>query len=655
MIQNQIEFAKLVGKSSASHWSQVHAFTPPDKDRRTKRGQLFILVSLTHPPQGSYALELGREILTRLNEEYYGKLTLSPAKQLAAALTSVIQEFASEARTINLAAAVLYSSHSHPHPAIYLALHGEAQIWLKRADKFGRLLSGKSSSFASPQPQAKAGLASLSGWAHPNDWFVLGTPQLFSHLSRPTWQQAFSTDTPQDAATLLAPLVHGQENGQALTGLFLRLPPSLSSHPLPPLTPSRPPSPPAKLLGPSKLLPQFRLTSARLSGLTQGLSSLLPSLLFKRQLYLHTRSALKSKTTALTVAILLLLLLAASLYFGNKKYQAEIRRSAYLPQLERAENQLSQGQALSVSSPDESHRLISEAGQTIADLKSRGITDPRLTQLENSLGQVLGFTFGQYQVTGQLYHDLSLTRQDLTVDSHNQEADTAWLLQRHPVRLLQFNFSTKKTTIIAGEDELGQARQVAGTTTTAFVISDKGILAAGKSPRLLLAADEINLSSNLLVANYGANLYVLDKDQNEIWRFPTTSEGSLAPGQRWLAPGITPQLQNAQSLAIDGSIWILSDTGRVEEYLRGAPQSFALAHLDKPLAHPQDIYTDTDSDSLYLLDSGNSRLLVADKDGNYQAQYLWDSLKDATAIFVQEAKHQAFVLINTQIYLIPLQ
>ena len=152
---------------------------------------------------------------------------------------------------------------------------------------------------------------------------------------------------------------------------------------------------------------------------------------------------------------------------------------------------------------------------------------------------------------------------------------------------------------------------------------------------------------------YTSNVYVVDKDDDSIVKF-SESEGEFTEGT-YLAEGQEADFSKATSMAIDGSIYILSSDGSIKKYLRGTEQSFEVTGLKKALSGPSKIWTERDIDNIYILDKGNSRVVVINKEGAFQSEYSSSLIKNAKDFEVLEADKKVFVLSGGKIYQIDLK
>lgn len=158
-----------------------------------------------------------------------------------------------------------------------------------------------------------------------------------------------------------------------------------------------------------------------------------------------------------------------------------------------------------------------------------------------------------------------------------------------------------------------------------------------------------NLPSNIGgFGVYNGNVYILDKDKSQIYKF---AGASYSKSNYFSSP---PSLSNAKAIAIDGSVWILSD-GNVAKYTKGNSDNLNVTRLDRPLSNPTRIFTNADTDNVYILDNGNSRIIVINKSGEYQAQYQAGILKGAKDFEVKEKDKIIYILSGGKIYSIKLQ
>lgn len=145
---------------------------------------------------------------------------------------------------------------------------------------------------------------------------------------------------------------------------------------------------------------------------------------------------------------------------------------------------------------------------------------------------------------------------------------------------------------------------------------------------------------------FAGNVYILDKGQGEIWKYPTLGD-TFGGRRRWFAVGITPDLSNVIDMKVVGDIWILTSTGKLERYSRGAPVKFGMEGFpttgeSNKFNNPAAVWV-TDS-TVYVLENGANRVVVFGVDGKYQSQYVNSEFAKASDLVVVDNK--GYVLID---------
>jgi hypothetical protein len=153
----------------------------------------------------------------------------------------------------------------------------------------------------------------------------------------------------------------------------------------------------------------------------------------------------------------------------------------------------------------------------------------------------------------------------------------------------------------------------------------------------------------ILIGLFAGNVYVLDKGQGEIWKYPTLGD-TFGGRRRWFAVGIAPDLSNVVDMKVVGDIWLLTSSGKVERYSRGAPVAFSMEGFpttleSKKLSDPESIWV---SESLvYILERGAGRVVVFDMEGKYSEQYVNSEFAKASDLVVVDNK--GYVLIDNTV------
>ena len=150
------------------------------------------------------------------------------------------------------------------------------------------------------------------------------------------------------------------------------------------------------------------------------------------------------------------------------------------------------------------------------------------------------------------------------------------------------------------------------------------------------------------VKSYLSNLYLLDANQGNIMKYAGDKE-DVFKGSAWLS---APEdvLKNAQSMAIDGSIYVLDINGTITEYFRGEKSKTIKPSLDNPLAGDNKIFIKKDFKNFYISDPKNKRLIVLDKNGALINQYINDEFGTLKDFLVTNSEKELYLLCGKKVY-----
>ena len=157
------------------------------------------------------------------------------------------------------------------------------------------------------------------------------------------------------------------------------------------------------------------------------------------------------------------------------------------------------------------------------------------------------------------------------------------------------------------------------------------------------------------VIAYTSKIYLLDPDNNQIWKYQRTADGYTKIAS-FFEDNSSISLAGATAFAIDGDMYILVN-GIVNKYILGQKTDYNLSNIPEhtgALGNIKDIYASLDTNGLFVLDADNSRVIAFTKDGNYRKQYVFSGITNPTSIFVNEKVGSLWVQSNTQIYQLDL-
>lgn len=436
-----------------------------------------------------------------------------------------------------------------------------------------------------------------SGFLQNNDVLILQTPQFSELVSKDTLANSIDNQTPSEIAEILAPTIHQSDKGGAAS-IILRY---------------KDESPPPSVEETSSQAPKQEKVSAN-NGLKIVNDYFFQIKNLVKSKDLQISSLPHSKKVILTIGLILILVFTGTVILAAKKQSDKKVKEAYAQVYIKAQEKFEEGQSLLGLNQALARDSFGSAKKILEEGQTR-------------------FSKGSKQGK-QVEELLSKVNQALSESSGVVKAK-AVEVSKSESKLLSFELDNKGGLYFTKDD-----RNLYFVSKTA-VSSDKKVLIKNSGDW----EDAAGLGT------FFGNIYVLDKTSSQILKFVATPSEF---GRANYFSKSKPDLKNAKAMAIDGSIWILFEDGSVRKYTKGEAENFSISGLDKPLSNPTRIFTDSQTNNLYILDNGNSRIVVIGKDGRYQSQYEAPILKDAKDFDIQESSKKLFVLVGSKIYRIEL-
>ncbi|MEK9159454.1 MAG: hypothetical protein AAB383_01860 [Patescibacteria group bacterium] len=162
---------------------------------------------------------------------------------------------------------------------------------------------------------------------------------------------------------------------------------------------------------------------------------------------------------------------------------------------------------------------------------------------------------------------------------------------------------------------------------------------------------DVDWRTGVGVATYSNKVYILDPASNQIWRYQRGTDG-YGSGQSYFSSEL--DLSKAVSLAVDGSVWVLSSDGSLVKYLSGSLVEYGIKKAPlNSMEGATKVYTELEINQVYVLDPGDDRLFIFDKsskndDLTYNAQYVFEDLKGTLVDFYLDKDRNVIVLVTTQ-------
>jgi hypothetical protein len=185
---------------------QVHDFLPEEEEKLRLRGHFYAVISVHVQDPNLDNIALGREILTRLHEEYFGRLELSAFEALKGAIAKVSFEASSFSgvKSVEIAAGAFVEN------ALYTAVQGQTQAAIFRNNIMANILIGQDEK-----------TTSASGYPQEGDVFLLGTKLFFDIFSEEIVKNALKDKSLDRVAESLAPTISSAKDAEQIGAVFI--------------------------------------------------------------------------------------------------------------------------------------------------------------------------------------------------------------------------------------------------------------------------------------------------------------------------------------------------------------------------------------------------------------------------------------------------
>lgn len=621
--------AKIVGTATTNGWSQIHTFTPEEIEKKEKRGTLLAVIMFSKKESEVEALNFGREILSRLHEEYYGNETGPILPHLTQVLKKINDEFGIEEK-LEVVSGVITND------VLYLGILGGGKILMKRGESLEVILAGQVGQ-----------VESASGYLEDHDWLVFGTSDFYAALPEGVLRTSLENETVEAAAESIIPMVCNKGDDSLVAGLLLKNSGEAREETMVVEEEAAVIEPESEPKTFSEKKPRFNF-----SFILRKFSALFPQRIAVREDF---REESRRRKVVFTVAIALIILLSISIFFGKEKRQTQEKTTRFAVLEQEITKNIEESKSILTLNPLEAKNLLFDAQEKFKELEALGIEKEKTTNLGKLIAETLPLVIKEHNIDNpETFFDLALLRQDGKGETMAIVGSQMAVLDANESLVFNVNLDKKSGEILVGNDIVPGASLITNYNDMVFVLNENGItkinLANKKSEIIVKSA---NLPANILAMKvFVGNIYLINKEN--IWRVAVTETGYSSP-KAWLAENTNKGFLNFGSMAIDGAIWVIDEGGKIQKFVQGNNVGFGIAGLDKSLAQQTMIFTDSDSQNIYLLDKGNQRIVVLGKNGEYQSQYLWSGFSDVSDFAVSEKLGKIFLLQGSKILSVNIQ
>jgi hypothetical protein len=152
---------------------------------------------------------------------------------------------------------------------------------------------------------------------------------------------------------------------------------------------------------------------------------------------------------------------------------------------------------------------------------------------------------------------------------------------------------------------------------------------------------------------YANRIYLLqqasDEQDGQVVRY-NVSGSSISEETNWISSR-SVSLDNAVSLAVDGTVFILMSDGTIARFASGGEVGWDAGLVEPPITNATKIWTSTESDFVYVLEPDTERVIVYEKEsGDFIVQYRSDAFNNLSDFIVDENGYTIYLLADTRLY-----
>jgi len=606
----------FIGKPNTNSWSQYWENEPDNPLLIKKSGHLFGLINIGIDFKEEDLSIVGHDIIYEVNQNYFSCDNENNVQEcLKNALDAVVNNPLYQTFKLELLIAVILND------TLYIASYGLGKVILCRPPKVSLILE-----------KNDLEIKIVSGPIHPEDKIFLTTNSFFNKF---TWEkikvilsneklenleESFISNlyTFDDQSGLAAVLIqpHNDEDQELESEETVEIeqPPSTDFN-------------------------QF--SSAEIP--TQNSNSFLKK---NDSVYVSHREISqigKRRKVNLIIAIVLILGLLTSFYFGYKKTQSIKNQSKYQSLKTELDKKFADIAAVKNINLNSAQLLARDSESIIDQLTSLNINTDELSGYKSQIQQILSQSGASDRFTPNLFYDTSISFKNSQYSKLLFKDDKLYLLDNINGRIDSIDTAKKSGKNISTDEKIKNATFLTENNSEIYIAS-KNSLFLIKNSTLENKTDFSDSSINLTdIKFWNGAIYILDSQSSNIWKISPNSSGFGAP-QIWIKNEGKLD-SDAASLAINSNIFVLYKNGQISSYTSGVKQDFKLVQQES--SSQSDMLKVALGSGMFAFVDNQNLIFLYKKTGELQSKYNFDKLK-ITDIAVDEKNAFIYVLCADQ-------
>ncbi len=646
----EVKVSKLKGSPAAERGKSVKVFeyTPEEiKDLPQNRGRLFAVVEVTVDDPDVDSSLASKLVWDTLADGYYDLSEEMPVRALEEAVYAArdkLRDF-SEDSSLDLLTVALWGG------VAYFARVGRPVLYLRRGPEVRELLSGEESVSIGSQILEE------------DDVLIAGSPVFgrnFTVKSLPQTRflvEQFEQDAkvPGFAALLLrvGSSREAREEAVKKVGVARLASPKLKQ---------RLERVPSKV---SDIISSIKSGSLSLAGVGGKISTALEERVSRGKelaaerkvsqiappfsLKIERLSRISLPRIILILAVLLLISISFTTWRqGQKAKAAEFDRLvAQASQgLDEAEGLVSLSNERAKELLDESRANLANADELFSNSEEVSTLQAEADTLYNAIEKITPVG------DDKAVYDLSLNVERARGVALSGSGGTVYVVEQTSGSVLSVKLGELPQVSVLGEGKLVGVKELVHEAGYLYLLAEKTIY------RLKLSNKKVDepitfdrCEKAVAIDTYLGNVYLLVSDEDQVYKFWNLT-GGYSKAVSWIKEAIN--LGSVIDMGVDGALWLLTEQGQVMRLFQGKKKPFSISNLSTPFQQPNKIFTHPDLKRVYILDVGNQRVVVLDKNGNFIRQFKGDVLSESNDLWVSDDEKNLYILSGSKIYKVGL-
>lgn len=355
--------------------------------------------------------------------------------------------------------------------------------------------------------------------------------------------------------------------------------------------------------------------------------------------------------TLLVLAILFALTFVGSISYIKYQEAKQAEMQAYKNKIQAIKNKKNKAKSeLIYEKRDKAISLLEEANSMLSDLdkvetneelKSKEELKKQIETQLNKARQIKTVSGEKIATLDKQINNNKLTKLGNKLIVYGSETTTMEIVDKNSQELQTKDYSTyPKFTHAAPAKE---------SESVVFLTQDKQAVTLDSSLNLskeeFFPKEEANIAD---ISTYAGNLYVLDTNNNQIYKHTPIQTG-YAKSNPWLSEEADIDLSTAVSIAIDGNIFVLKQNGEILKLFKGEKEQFKVKGVKPDFTTTTQMWTNSDSDYIYLMEPQRNRVVILNKEGELQHQISSDKWKEPESMVINEEENIGYVLDENQL------